>query len=165
MEDDVQQNRPDVDFFERIPHTADIGIRVRGEDLEGLFANAARAMFRLMVEESPVQGPPSRAGGAGAEESVRIAADDLPSLLQAWLSELLYRFTVEGRVYTGFRIDALLGPLRGDGPAYTLEALARGERYDPARHALQTELKAVTYHQLNVEKHGDHWEAQVIFDV
>ena len=36
--------------YELIEHTADVGIRVKGDDLEGLFANAALAMFDVMAE-------------------------------------------------------------------------------------------------------------------
>lgn len=153
--------RPEGDFFEVLPHTADVGLRVWGPDLEALFAHAARGLFRLMVVPR-ADAPP---GGDALAEDVTVSANDLPSLLQAWLSELLYRFTVEGGVYVAFEIASLLGPLRGNGPAYVLEAALRGERYDPARHALQTELKAVTFHQLRVENHADRWEARVIFDV
>ena len=39
------------------------------------------------------------------------------------------------------------------------------EPYDPERHPLRTELKAVTYHQLEVARDGDEWTGRVIFDV
>ena len=46
-----------------------------------------------------------------------------------------------------------------------LSAEVMGEVYDPARHELYREFKAVTYHDLRVEKTGGIWRARVIFDV
>ena len=37
-----------IEFFE---HTADLGLRVRAADLDGLFAEAARALFSAVVED------------------------------------------------------------------------------------------------------------------
>jgi len=46
-----------------------------------------------------------------------------------------------------------------------VEAIARGEVLDPARHEIKTGIKAVTYHQLYVEESEGGWETQVIFDI
>jgi len=46
-----------------------------------------------------------------------------------------------------------------------LKAKVRGEKLDLSRHTLKTEIKAVTYHQLEVKKTAKGWEAQIIFDV
>jgi len=140
--------------FERIDHTADAGVLVRGRTLEALFVHAAEALFAVMFE--PVPGP----GPDDATERITVEAEDLPGLLQAWLSELLYRFEAEGRVATAFAVVRLD---RAPG-ACALEAEVRSGPYDPARHALQTGLKAVTFHQLRVEETAGGWEAQVIFD-
>ena len=43
--------------------------------------------------------------------------------------------------------------------------MAYGEPYDPARHVLAHEVKAITYHELKVEKTADGWLAEVIVDI
>ena len=53
----------------------------------------------------------------------------------------------------------------GDGGAFVLEAEARGEPLDPARHRLQVDVKAVTLHRLRVERTERGWEAFVVLDV
>ena len=40
-----------------------------------------------------------------------------------------------------------------------------GETYDPARHDIRVEVKAVTYHQLKVAREGDAWVGTVILDL
>jgi SHS2 domain-containing protein len=93
-----------------------------------------------------------------------VGADDLPGLMQAWLSELLYRFAAEKRVGTAFEIRSIGRPAAG--APFRLEAVVREEPFDPRRHAVEAEIKAVTFHQLRVaERPRGGWEAQMIFDV
>ena len=46
-----------------------------------------------------------------------------------------------------------------------LTALLLGEPYDPARHRIRMEIKAVTYHQASVSRTEAGWMARVVFDV
>jgi SHS2 domain-containing protein len=41
----------------------------------------------------------------------------------------------------------------------------RGEIFDPSRHQFKTEIKAVTYHQVEIIDKGESWVARVIFDI
>jgi SHS2 domain-containing protein len=36
---------------------------------------------------------------------------------------------------------------------------------DKGRHEILREIKAVTYHQISVERKDGGWEAQIIFDI
>jgi SHS2 domain-containing protein len=130
--------------YELIDHTGDIGIVVRADTLEGIFAEAARAMFEILVE--PPRAAPSR------WEEFEVRGADAEEELRGFLAELLYRFSAERTIYVGFQ------PLGG-------KVRAGGVTYDPARDAFRTELKAVTYHRLEVAREGEGWKARVIFDV
>jgi SHS2 domain-containing protein len=47
-----------------------------------------------------------------------------------------------------------------------LSATCRGEQMDPARHAMDHEVKAITYHGLAVHQNADGtWHAEVIVDI
>jgi SHS2 domain-containing protein len=46
-----------------------------------------------------------------------------------------------------------------------LTASAWGEAYDPKKHELGHEVKAITYHGLKVEHQDDGWLAEVIVDI
>ncbi len=130
--------------YELIDHTGDIGIVVRAPTLEALFAEAARAMFEILAEV-PAPGP-------AASVRFEVSSADPAEDLRAFLAELLYQFMAERRMYTAFSTE----------PGRVLGAW---ETYDPARHPLRTELKAVTWHQLEAAREGDGWRARVIFDV
>ncbi|HEC35265.1 MAG TPA: archease, partial [Anaerolineae bacterium] len=78
--------------FEEVPHTADIALRVWGQDLPELFANAARGMAWLMVDPSTVN--------PTVEVPLELRAYDAESLLVTWLGELLYLNERDGLVFT-----------------------------------------------------------------
>jgi len=136
-------------MYETFEHTADLGLRMRAKDLEGLFAEAARALFSVLVADLETVRP-LRGVAVSLEERKR------DELLHDWLAELLYRFDAERLLLSEFDVH-----LTGSG----LTATARGEPIDPTRHQLDTEVKAVTYHGLKVEPTGDGWLAEVIVDI
>ncbi len=136
--------------YEFINHTADLGIKVWGESLESLFENAAYSMFDIIGEVDQVQG--------GHLIRIQLGPERLEELLADWLRNLLYHFNVEGYLLRRFKIERV-------DVKQGLKGEARGGRLDPPTRFLKTEIKAVTYHDLEVKKTGRGWEAQVIFDV
>ncbi|MDQ7819166.1 MAG: archease [Armatimonadota bacterium] len=134
--------------FEVIEHTADVGIVARGRTLEDLFAHAAEGMFHFLIAPGTVRLQESR--------RVIVEAEDLPGLLVAWLNELLVLLNGHGFVPGSFEVREV-SPER-------LEADVRGEPVDPHRHRFRLDVKAATYHQLEVRR-NDQWQARVIFDV
>ena len=136
-------------MYDTFEHTADIGLRVRAADLGELFADAARALFSVMVGNLETVRPVESV-------SISLPADDTDALLRAWLAELLYVFQVRRMVFSGF--DVNVGP-------QGLEAVARGEPIDPARHQTDVEIKAVTWHGLKLERTDGGWLAEVIVDI
>lgn len=135
--------------FEPIEHTADVGYRLFAPTLAELFAVAGRALFDAITELDSIQ--------PQFERKVAVEAGDGEALLVAWLSELNYRCITELELYGEFVIEAI-------SPT-GVRATLKGEKIDPARHVIQTEIKAVTYHELYVRQVEGGWEAQVIFDV
>jgi SHS2 domain-containing protein len=135
--------------FETFEHTADLGLRVQAADLNTLFADAARGLFSIIV--------PDLASVRLTETvSFEIAGEVSELLLFDWLNELL--FTYETRHLLLAQFDVTVG---GSG----VRATARGELTDPARHQLDHEVKAITYHRLKLERAGDGWLAEVIVDI
>lgn len=130
-------------------HTADLGLRVEAADREQLFAEAALGLFEVICGDLAQVRP-------GREQVFRLAGDDPAYLLFDWLSELLYTFETQRLLFCSFRV-------RFD--ASGLEAVASGETYDPGRHRLAHEVKAITYHGLAVERTPRGWAATVIVDI
>jgi len=136
--------------YELIEHTADIGIRVKAEDLKALFKNAASAMFDIIAEKKPET-------RAQKPETISIEqkADNLEELFVNWLNELLSLSAVKELIFFDFEINKI--------DEKTLRAAATGE--DTKNYKVNTEIKAATYHELKLEKTVSGWQAEVIFDV
>ena len=139
--------------YEYLEHTADIKFLAYGRTLEELFENAALAMFNVMIDTSKVSGETAR--------EVFLKSSDLEFLLVDWLSELLYLFEVDEIVFRKFQVKEI----RDEGSEYTITARASGEKFYPESHPFETEIKAVTYNQLEIEKTANSWKAQVVVDI
>ncbi len=135
--------------YELIDHTADMGIRVWGENQKVLFVNAGQAMFDLITDKKTVE--------AKNTEQVKVTGNDIIDLLINWLRELLFLWTGKERLVHSVYIESLSDT----------EIIGRVmvEPFDSNRHVIRQELKAVTYHQAEVKPVSDGWVAEVIFDV
>jgi SHS2 domain-containing protein len=140
--------------YELFDHTADLGLEIYGRTKRELFANAAFALFDVMVQDVD---HPKKRGGKERGKTRTVQGADVGDLLVNFLRELLYLFNGLGRVLNRVSIMAC-GNKR-------LVAQCVVEPYNPERHLIKTEIKAVTYHQLAVEKTKAGWKARVIFDV
>jgi len=139
--------------YEYLEHTADIKFLAYGKTLEEVFENAALAMFNVIIDTCKVSGETAR--------EVFLKSPDLESLLVDWLSELLYLFEVDEIVFWKFQVNEI----RHEGSEYSITASVSGEKFYPESHPFETEIKAVTYNQLEIEKTADGWKAQVVVDI
>ena len=138
-----------MEAFRVLEHTADIGFEAFGSTREEVFANAGRALQNIMVDLNSI---------APREEfEIQVEGDDAGSLLVNWLSEILYRIDADGRLFHDFKVRDLNDR--------SLTAIARGESFDRARHQVKLQVKAITYHQLALEKTAAGWRAQVYVDI
>ena len=136
-------------MYELFEHTADLGLRATAADLDALFAEMATCLFSAVVEDVASVRPE-------AAVTVELAGHEREYLLFDWLKELLYRFDADHLLFGRFEVR-----VRPDG----LTGTAWGEPLDPARHLLNHEVKAITYHELRVEPTDEGWVAEVIVDI
>ena len=137
-------------MFETFDHTADLGLRVRADDLNTLFAEAGLALMSIVVED-PASVQPTR------RIEIDLPADEVEYLLFDWLRAILYHFEVDRLLLA--RCEVRVSPSAG------LHAVLEGEAFDPSRHELSHEVKAITYHDLRVEETDAGWLAEVIVDI
>jgi SHS2 domain-containing protein len=135
--------------FRVLEHTADVGFEAFGATRAELFGNAARALMNLIVDLDTIN--------LCGEVPVEIQSTDGESLLVNWLSEVLYLQDTEGWLFKDFDVDEVRDNL--------LRARARGEKLDRQRHHPKLLVKAITYHQLVLEKTSTGWRAQVYVDI
>ena len=138
--------------YEFLQHTADVAVKVYGGSLKELFTSAALAMYSVLVAKKG-----NRQKASLREVAIKKEEESLEDLLKSWLDELLFYFSSEKlllhRIKSLFIEDTLL------------EAKVLLESFDTEYFKPNEEIKAVTYHELKVERIGNKWQAHLIFDV
>jgi len=136
-------------YYRLIDHTADFGLHIMGADPRDLFTKAGLAMFDVLTDVATLKGLDS--------QTIRIDGDGWPDLMVNWLRELLYLWAGEEKLVHSIHIEQI-----------NETAVAAQVAYDvflPEHHRIKNEIKAVTYHQIQVKPVGSGWEARIIFDV
>lgn len=133
--------------YEELPHTADIRVRVWAESMEGLFAEAAVTLNRIMYA-------PCR--GEGISESISLNAEDIEGLMHDFLSEVLFLSEVKGVVFCSAEVR-----IEGN----SLNATLRGEPFDRRRHGGGPEIKGISYYGLSIYKRDGDYVLEAIFDI
>lgn len=136
-------------MYEVFEHTADLGIRVRAPTLDALMADAGRGLFAVIAGDLDQIWPRQ-------SEPFTVAGGDPLGLLHDWTSELLAAFETRRMLFREFAVAV---------DATGLRAVGRGEPYDPTRHSLAHEVKAITWHLLDVRRGPAGWEAEFIVDI
>jgi SHS2 domain-containing protein len=141
------RSRPE--WLTELDHTGDAGLEVSATGMGELFERAAWGMFAILTDMEDVS----------PDESIDVTAEaaDRDALLVQWLSELNYLHVTDAWLFSAFEIVGV--------SEKSVSGVAFGERYDPERHTLYTEIKAVTFHDLVIERTGDAWRARVVFDM
>jgi SHS2 domain-containing protein len=132
-----------------LDHTADLRIEVEADTLAGLFVEGAAALFDITAGIESVRIREFR--------EVRASGDDAGELFVDWLRELLYCFTGEGMLFSRFEIMVL--------SETEIRARCGGEPFLGRRHEVKCEIKAVTYHGLEITRCGEKFRASVVFDI
>ena len=134
--------------YEVVEHTADIGLKIYGKDLKDLFINAAVGLFSLIVDLTKVD--------SSVEIELKKEESNKEELLVSWLNELIFQFSARSFIAKGINIVELTDN--------KITAKIQGEKIDLSKHKILSEIKAATYHDLEVKEVKDGFEARVIFD-
>ena len=135
--------------FQILDHTADVGLAIYGKDLQALFEHAGEGFFHIITDLKRVK--------PRVERRIDLGGESLDRLMVWWLGELLYLHDVDHLLFSEFVVTSV-----GEKG---LKAVAKGEPFQEGLHVIKTEVKAVTYHQIRVEKKNGGWRARVIFDL
>ena len=127
-----------MERYIQIPHTADLAIEVYGKYDKSLFENAAIGMFDIMADLEGIQ--------KSIEMDINAKAIDFEELLVSWLDELLFNFYTKKIIFFDFYIKEI--------SENCITSLCKGRSIEKNRNRLKTEIKAITYHDFNIQKAG-----------
>ncbi|MFZ0390820.1 MAG: archease [Calditrichia bacterium] len=139
--------------FQFIEHTADVAIRVCGNTAEDLFEAAFRGWLKIVSGSSKIH--------REKQQQIQIAADSPEELLVEFLSEINFLLTARRWITGGFsQLE-----IKQQGSGWRLMATIFGMKLQPGVHKIKTEIKAVTFHQLEIRQQGEVLETTIVFDV
>jgi SHS2 domain-containing protein len=133
--------------------TADIGLDLEADSLEGLFETGANGMFAIILGEQ------SRTTET-VKKTIKLESETIEQLLVDWLSELLYLFDTDDLIAQDYQID-----LAAEDDNAALRGKVDFRSYNRDMDAAEHEIKAVTYYKLKVEREGGVYRCHVVFDL
>ena len=131
-------------------HTADAGIHVESESLSYAFHELSLAFTEVIT-----------GGGLPDEQTsfnVELESTDLDSLLVNYISHLIYLFDTENFLVSSANIVVEIQS------SNKLSGKLKGDFYDQTKHGYGVEIKAVSYHMLEISE-GPPAKIVVILDL
>lgn len=139
--------------FRFIEHTADIAVEITEDSLEKLFVTSANAWLSSAVEIQNRQFESSK--------KFIFTANTLEELLIEFLSELNFQLYTRKWIFISVKEIKLQQTAAG----YQLEVEVFGQSFNENNHKLKVEIKAVTYHQMVIEKKENVFSTRIVFDI
>jgi len=139
--------------YEFFDVTADIGFIAYGHSLNEAFENGAIAMFNVISNTDTIK--------KNKELSFTINSEDEVSLLYDFLEELLFLHEVNLMVFSSFNVE--ISKLQDN--SFKLDAKVKGEKINWKTHKRGSEVKAITYHMMDVSCNNGIYEVKTILDL
>lgn len=138
--------------FKFIEHTADIAVDLMATTIEELFICAANAWKSAIYEGDELKSVEIK--------NVELKADTIEELLVGFLSEVNY-FLLTKKWFC-ISVSSLLIKQNTE---FQLRAELKGVNVKEKTIELNEEIKAVTYHQLKIEKIENEFRTRIVFDI
>ena len=131
-------------------HQSELAVKVVGDSQADLFANSAYTLFDVLVADLDK---------VDCKEHIPLEVEgtDRDDLMVNWMRELLYLYQGSGYLLKDFQIREVKDTI--------VKADVSGEKIDPDRHEIKQEIAAIAFHKSRMDKTGNQWTAQVIFEV
>jgi SHS2 domain-containing protein len=138
-----------------LDHMTDAIIEAYGSTLEEAFENAALALCDTMIDLKSVV--PMN------EFKFSAKGDDLYSLLFDWLDQVMLLLVADRIAMSQFSVK--INHHNKNEGGYLLEGTARGEPLDLDRHHYKIEIKAVTYHEMEIKHENGIYTTKFLLDL
>ncbi|MFC2133418.1 archease [Bacteroidota bacterium] len=139
--------------YRQIEHTADIAVEIYADSLENLFRAGVEAWHELSVE-----GEPAALIGI---KNIKLKAASYEELMIIFLSEINYQ--LHAFKWLSKSIKSIT--LNKQEKDFFIDADIEGDAIDFDRFTIKEEIKAVTFHQINIENKDDLFTTKIVFDI
>ena len=122
--------------YKLLDHATDAVIEITASNLKEAFAVAGQSVVDITLNSEKVEEKEQRL--------LKVTGKDLRYLLFNWLEEVNYQLITEGFAIHRFTIDI------SKNLEYKLNATAYGEPLDLQKHHFRVEIKAPTFHEMEI---------------
>ncbi len=127
--------------YKLLEHATDAFIEVTAANLEEAFVRAGESVVDTTLDQELVD--------EKEERTLTVTGDDLDFLLFNWLEEIIYQLITEGFAIHRFSLNI------SKNSEYILTAKAFGEEIDLKKHHFKVEIKAPTFHLMEIKQNGE----------
>lgn len=155
----MDNNESKTNGYEYFDVTADIGFYAYGSSLEEAYENAGIAMFNVITDIKKVKKEETR--------EFEVVSEDLVSLLYDYLDELLFLQDTEFLFFSDFKIniEKIVDEESSNLENYKLSCFAYGEEINWDVHTPKAEVKAITFHKMDVKEENGTFKLRAILDL
>lgn len=122
--------------YKLLEHATDAFIEVTASDLKEAFIQAGNSVVETTIDRSSVK--------ENQQKKLSVTGREIRYLLFDWLEEVIYQLITEGFAIHRFELDIK------KNKEYRLEATAFGEPLDLQKHHFKVEIKAPTFHMMEI---------------
>lgn len=135
--------------YRLLEHPTDAVVEVDAETMEDAFAEAARAAIAITLDPDKVE----------QTHTMEFSAEgrDTDYLLFSWLEEIVFVMITRGFAIGRLEFDM-------DRAACRIRAVAHGEPLDIAKHGFKVEIKAPTFHDMQIRQ-GERTYMRFLLDL
>ena len=145
----MKNDNPNFKYFDT---TADIGIEVTSNNITDAFIYSALGTMNLITDVEKIQ--------TQITKEICIESEDEYGLLYDWITELLILLDSENFIASQYNIN-----IKQEENLYTLQGNISGDTYDTTVYNYKTEVKAITYHEMNILKDENNINIRFIVDL
>jgi len=139
--------------FKELEHTADVGIEVWGKTLEELFTNALSGLYFFAIKNKECK--------KGKKIVVEVEGQNLEDLLVVFLSELNFYLMAKHQYFKTIQKFTI----KQEKGFYLLKCFGEICVISDINKNLKMEIKAVTYHQVEIIQKDDIFYTRIFFDI
>ena len=125
--------------FRYLDHMTDAIVEAYGCSLDEAFENSAKGLVNTMIDLKQIS--------PDQEYEIIAKGYDVKSLLYDWLEKVMLGLLIDNIALSDFKVK-----ISERNSNYYLKGIAKGETLDLKKHHYKIEIKAVTYHEMEIKQ-------------
>jgi SHS2 domain-containing protein len=138
--------------FRYLDHVTDAIIEAYGSSLDEAFENSAKGLVNTMIDLEQIT--------PDQEYEIVAKGYDVKSLLYDWLEKVMLGLLIDNMALSDFKVK-----ISENNGNYFLKGIAKGEVLDLKKHHYKMEIKAVTYHEMEIKQTEDLITTRFLLDL